>query len=59
MGKTEKVREILRNIGIEMFDVFMDEPLNIKGLTQKGFVVHTQAVILTGICSDCLQLNKN
>jgi len=25
MGKTEKVREILRNIGIEMFDVFMED----------------------------------
>ena len=43
----------------QMFDVFMDEPLNIKGLTQQGFKIHTQAVILTGICPDCLQLNKN
>lgn len=25
MGKTEKVREILRNIGIEMFDVYMED----------------------------------
>jgi vacuolar-type H+-ATPase subunit I/STV1 len=25
MGKTEKVREILRNIGIEIFDVFMTD----------------------------------
>ena len=25
MGKTEKIREILRNIGIEMFDVFMED----------------------------------
>lgn len=43
----------------QMFDVSLDEPINTDGLTQMGFVVHSQAVIMSGICPSCLQLNKN
>ena len=43
----------------QMYDVFFKEPINLSELTKQGFVVNTQAVILTGVCPDCLKLNKN
>ena len=43
----------------QMYDVFLEEPINLSGLTSQGFVVNTQAVILTGVCPDCLKRNNN
>ena len=42
-----------------MFDVSLDEPIYVDKLTQAGFVIESQAVVMSGICTDCLKLNNN
>lgn len=56
---TEYHGHLICNYCKQMFDVSLDEPIDIEALTQHGFVVESQAVIMKGICPECMKKMNN